>query len=201
MKKELLNVRTVAFVALCAALAWVLMLYNFPLPLMPPFMKFDFAGVIEIFGAMMLGPIPGILIVLVKDLLKLLSTDTFGIGELSNFIVSLAYILPPSLIYYRKKTKKRAIIGMAIGIVTCTVVACLSNMYMIIPFYAKAYGMDMDGIVAMCQKVNSAVKDPVTFVALGVVPFNVIKTLATSIIVLFLYKPLSRPLKKLLIHE
>lgn len=88
-----------------------------------------------------MGPVPGTLILLVKSLLGLLHSSSQGVGELADFLMGFAMLLPAGLIYQRNKTRKGALIGMAVGTVVATIVAVLSNLYIMIPFYGTAYGM------------------------------------------------------------
>ena len=117
------------FIALMGALSAVVMLFRFPLPFLPPFMSFDFTAIVEIIGGFMFGPVAAFLIIVLKILLQLVmqGSGSVGTGELQNLILSCAYVLPAILIYNSKKTKKRGIIGMAVGTVTVSIAAILST--------------------------------------------------------------------------
>ena len=152
MKTKKLNVKKIALIGMLGALGGLLMLIKTPLPFMPPFMDFDLAALPEIIGGFALGPVAAVLIVIVKLIVKLaiLGTSTAFVGELSNFIVSVAYVLPAVLIYDHHKEKKSALQGMIIGTIVCTLAAVISNVYMIIPFYANMMaGWSVDTIVDM----------------------------------------------------
>lgn len=192
-----IRVREMTFISLMGALSAVLMLFRFPLPFLPPFMSFDFSAIVEMIGGFMFGPVAAFLIIILKILLQLVmqGSKSVGTGELQNLILSCAYVLPAVLLYCTKKSKKRAIAGMGVGTVTVSIAAILSNIYLIIPFYAKLYGMKMEDIVAMCAAVNPAVKDTFSMVLLGIVPFNIIKYGVCSVLTLLVYKHLSRPIK------
>ena len=194
MKTKKLNVKKIALIGMLGALGGLLMLIKTPLPFMPPFMDFDLAALPEIIGGFALGPVAAVLIVIVKLIVKLaiLGTSTAFVGELSNFIVSVAYVLPAVLIYDHHKEKKSALQGMIIGTIVCTLAAVISNVYMIIPFYANM----MDTIVDMCHAVCPLVNDIWTLALFGVVPFNLIKCGVTSVITFIVYKKISVPLKK-----
>ena len=196
-KKELENsrmkVKKIAFIGLMGAVSAVLMLLRFPIPFMPPFLSFDLSGVMEMMGGLMFGPLEALCIIVVKILLQLVmqGSMSLGTGELQNFILSSAYVLPAVLIYYRKKTKKSAIVGMAVSSIIVAVVAVITNLYLIIPFYVKLFGMSMDDIISMCSAVNPAMKDTMSLVIFGLVPFNLIKYGATSVVTFIIYKRLS----------
>ena len=129
MKTKKLNVKKIALIGMLGALGGLLMLIKTPLPFMPPFMDFDLAALPEIIGGFALGPVAAVLIVIVKLIVKLaiLGTSTAFVGELSNFIVSVAYVLPAVLIYDHHKEKKSALQGMIIGTIVCTLAAVISN--------------------------------------------------------------------------
>ncbi len=196
-RKELENsrmkVKKIAFIGLMGAVSAVLMLLRFPIPFMPPFLSFDLSGVMEMMGGLMFGPMEALCIIVVKILLQLVmqGSMSLGTGELQNFILSSAYVLPAVLIYHRKKTKKSAIIGMTVSSVIVAVVAVITNLYLIIPFYVKLFGMSMGDIISMCSAVNPAMKDTVSLVIFGLVPFNLIKYGATSVVTFIIYKRLS----------
>lgn len=174
--------RKMVLTALLAGLAYVLMMFRFPLPFMPPFMDFDFAAIPEIIGTFLLGPVSGMFIVGIKILIKIATSGTSSMftGEIQNFILSSCYILPAWFVYRKNKDRKSAIAGMMVGTVVVTIAACLSNIYFIIPFYAKLYGMNMEAIIGMTQAVNPYVNSVGRLVMIGIVPFNIIKFGAAS---------------------
>lgn len=196
--KAKMRTKEITFISLMGALAAVLMLFKFPIPMMPPFMDFDFAGVVEIIGGLMFGPVAAVYIIIVKILLKMvmMGSSSIGTGEVQNVLLSCSYVLPAVLLYMTKKTKKRAAIGLILGTVAAIVTAIITNLYLIIPFYAKLAGMTTQDIIDMCTAVNPAVTDVKTFVILGIIPFNIIKYGASSVLTLLLYKHLSSPIKK-----
>lgn len=192
-----MKVRTIAFVGLMGAVSAVLMLFRFPLPFMPPFMSFDLSGLMEMLGGFMFGPFAAVCIIIVKILLQVVIQGSFslGTGELQNFILSSCYVLPALFIYHRNKTKKRAAAGMAVSTIFVSVVAVLTNLYLIIPFYVKLFGMTMEDIIGMCSAVNPAMKNVMTMALFGILPFNLIKFGVTSIVTFIVYKRLSKLIK------
>lgn len=195
MKK--LNVKEIALIGILGGLAGLLMLFKFPLPFMPPFMDFDFASVPELIGGFALGPVAAVMIVLVKILVKLvlMGTSTMLTGELSNVLLSIAYVIPAVLIYDHLKSKRSAEKGMVIGTISCSLMAVLTNLTFIIPFYVSLFNMSMDQIIAMCSQVNPLINNVVTMAIIGIVPFNLIKCGVSSIITLLVYKKLSPMMK------
>ena len=185
------KVRTLAQIAMLGAVATVLMLFEFPIPFIaPPFYEMDFSEVPVLVGAFAMGPVAGIAIEAIKILLNFVinGTITAGVGELANFIFGCAFLLPAALIYRKNKTRKNAIIGMAIGTVVMTVAACIINALVLLPAYGAAFGMPVDAFVQMGTSINKAIDSLFTFAVLAVGPFNLIKGIAVSAIVLLIYK-------------
>lgn len=194
---SLTRTRTIAIVGLFSALSAVLMYVKFPLPFLPPFMDFDVTGVVELLGGFLLGPIPAITIIVLKNLIKLvlMGTGSAFTGEIQNVILGIAFVLPATLIYHRKKTKNRAILGMVVGTVLCAITAVFSNLYFIIPAFSVLYGMSMDQIVAMCNAVNPLIETPLEMALWGIVPFNLIKSGVSACLTVMMYKKVSIALK------
>lgn len=191
MKKDLLskNIK----IAVLGAISFLIMYIEFPIPPFPPFMKLDFSDLPAIIGGFSMGPLAGILIELVKNLIHLLKTSTSGIGELANFLVGIAYVLPAALIYKYKKTKKWAVISMIIGIFSMIVLASIANYYILIPFYSKF--MPIEQIIDISKKVSNNIVDLYTYIVYVVVPFNAIKGMLLSLITFIIYKKIDKILK------
>ena len=191
------KVKKIAFIGLMGAVSAVLMLFRFPIPFTPPFLSFDLSGLMEMLGGFMFGPMAAACIIVVKILLQLVMQGSFslGTGELQNLILSCSYVLPALIIYHRNKTKKMAITGMAVSTIFVSVMAVFTNLYLIIPFYVKLFGMSMDDIITMCRTVNPAMKNVTTMAVFGLLPFNLIKYGVTSLVTFIVYKRLSRVIK------
>lgn len=198
--KTKFNVKKIALIGMLGAIGGILMFLKTPLPFMPPFMDFDFASLPEIIGGFALGPMAAVFIIIVKLIVKLatLGTSTMFTGEISNFLVSCAYVLPAVWIYNRQKTKKSALEGLLVGVFTCAGVAIITNVTIIFPFYAKLYDLPLSDIIKMCAAVNPLVTNMFSLVMFSILPFNLIKYGASSIVTYIVYKKLSVPLKKLI---
>lgn len=190
--------RDLTLIGMLGALCCVLMHFDFPLPFMPPFMAFDFAGIVEMIGGFVMGPVQAVGIIAIKLLLKLATkgTDSAFTGEIQNFILSCAYVLPAVILYHRRKTKKTAMLGMGIGSVICSIIAVLTNLYMIIPFYMTLMGLDMDYFVQWCATTNPLIKDVATMALIGILPFNLVKCGINTACTMAIYKRLSPALHK-----
>ena len=189
--------RHMVSIAMLAAVAVVLMLFEFPLPFLPPFYKIDASELPVIIGAFAMGPVAGIVIELIKVLLNLLldGTTTVFVGEFANFLIGCSYVVPASLVYYYRKTKKNAVLGLVFGTVTCAVVGCLLNAYLLLPAYSKAFHMEIDALIAMGTAANKVIDSMFTFVLFATAPLNILKCGLVSIITMLIYKPISRILK------
>lgn len=191
------NVRNMVTIAMLGAVSMVLYIFDFPLWFAPSFYKIDFSEIPVMIGSFALGPAAGALIELVKCLLKLVvkGTNTAFVGDIANYLMGCALVVPAGLFYRRKKSKKNAMIGMAVGTLTLVVVGCILNAYVLLPTYSKAFGMPVDALIEMGSAVNPGIKDIVSFVLLAVAPFNVLKGIIVSAVTLVLYKYVSPILK------
>lgn len=164
-------------ISLLSAIALVLIYFDFPVIPMFTWLKIDLSDVPALLGAFGFGPLAGMTIELIKNLLILLTkgTQTGFVGECANFIVGCSLVVPASFIYHRKKSKKSAIIGMIIGAALMEVVGIIANVYFLIP----AFGMNM---------TNS---ETINYVVAGLLPFNGIKALLISVTTYILYKKVS----------
>lgn len=171
--------------------------FKFPLPFAPPFMSVDFADVASLIGGFAMGPLSGVLIVFVKNIIKLIISGslTVGVGEVSNFIVGASYVFIASLIYKKDRTHKGAIKGLIIGSLVMTMVAVLSNAFFVFPLYRKASGFELQTFVDQTASLNSLVTSYWTLMLFAVVPFNLVKSLLESIVTHLLYKRISPILK------
>lgn len=191
--KSKLTPKFIASVGILSGISIVLMqLLEFPIPFMPPFLKFDFSNLPALIGGFAYGPLTGIVIVLVKALLHLVRTQTGGVGELADFLASGAMVFVSALIYKKYKTKKGAVTALGLGILAMILVGAFANYFILIPFYAKM--MPMEQIIGMCGKVNPLITNSLSYVLYGVLPFNLIKGLILAIITFVLYKQVSKVL-------
>lgn len=192
LTKEALTTRNLVKISVLGAIGMILMFFDLSVWFAPGFLKLDVSDLPGLLGAFAMGPMAGVLIQFLKNILSLLieGTATGGVGELSNFFVGSVFCYVAGLIYYRKKTFKNAVLGLLVGVVTMTLAASLSNYFIVFPLYAKVM-IPMDKIVAMGSKVNRHVVDFKTLILYSVVPFNILKGIVTSSITLLLYKKLS----------
>ena len=190
-----LDVRKMTVTAMLSAIAFVLMFLDTAVPIMPSFIKLDLSELPALIATFALGPVCGVIVCLIKNLLHLLITTTGGVGELSNFILGAAFVLPAGLIYQHKKTKKNAIIGAIVGALAMAIISFPSNLFIVYPVYYNF--MPKDVIIAAYQalvpfaNIDSIAKCLLLFN----VPFTFVKGLISPIITILIYQPL-RPLLK-----
>lgn len=181
-------------VGILAGISYLLMFIQLPIPIAPPFMKVDLADVPALIGGFAMGPLYGVLIQLIKNVLNLSKTMTGGVGELSNFVVGSTFVLVSSLIYRDKKTRKNSILALVFGVIAMSAVATLSNAFVVFPIYGKVMNMDLEAFAGMIPG-NSLVNNYITLMIFSVAPFNIIKGAIESIVTQILYKRISPSLK------
>lgn len=193
-----MNIRKITTIGMLGAIATVLMLFEIPLPFAPSFYEIDLSEVPVLVGCFALGPVAGVLIELIKIVLNFVinGTMTAGIGELANFCIGCAFCIPAGLVYHRRKTKKGAVVGLVSGTLIMTFLGCFINAYVMLPVYAKAFKMPIESLIEMGTKVNAGITDLFTFVMFAVVPFNLLKGILVSIVVLLIYKRISPIIKR-----
>ncbi|MCI6122237.1 ECF transporter S component [Bariatricus sp. SGI.161] len=191
------KVRMMAQMGMLSAIAVVLMLLEIPLPFAPSFYEIDFSEVPVLIGCFTMGPLAGAIIELLKILLNFAinGTATAGVGEVANFLIGCAFVIPAAVIYKKKRTRTGAIIGMVTGTLFMTFIGCFLNAFVLLPTYAKAFGMPIDALVGMGTAVNSHITSLTTFVIFAVAPFNLLKGFLVSLIVFLIYKKISPILK------
>lgn len=189
----------IAVIGMMSAAAFVLQIFEFPLPfLAPSFYELDFSEVPIMICAFAMGPVAGVAAELVKNVLKILirGTSTAFVGDFANFAVGCSLVLPASAIYCRSKKRSAAVFGCAVGTLAITLFGSLFNAFYLLPAFSKLYGMDLDAIIGMGAAVFPQIKNfTIThFVFCCVAPINLIKGASVSLIILLIYKPLERVL-------
>ncbi len=194
------QIERMAVIAMLSAIAFILMFFEFPLAFIaPPFYKLDFSDIPALIGGFAYGPVAGVLIELIKNLLNLIieGTTTGAVGELANFITGCSLILPAALIYKHKKNIKGALIGLVAGALALATAGSVMNFFVMIPMYSAAMpDVGMEGIIAMGSAIVPFIKDLKTFVLFAVAPFNLLKGVICSVLTFLLYKRVSGILHK-----
>ena len=192
------KINKLVIMAMFSAVAAVLMYVEFPITFIAPsFYEMDLSEVPVMIGSFMLGPCAGVIMEAVKVLLKLVlkGTSTAFVGDFANFILGCALVVPASVLYHTKKTKKRAVIGLVTGGIVLIVSGVFLNALYLLPKYSQLYGMPVETFINMGAAINPAISNIFTFVILAVAPFNLIKATVVGVITMLLYKYLSRLIK------
>ena len=184
--KSRFSVATMTRIAILAAAASILFLIEIPIV---AFYKLDLSNIPVLLGAFSMGPVPGVIILALKSAIGLLHSSSAGVGELADFVMGAALVIPASVIYHWNKNRKNAIIGMAIGTVCMVIVGVLMNKWVMLPFYMGAFHMDMDGIIKAAGVAGVDSEWKLLLLVTG--PFNLLKGVVLSIVTALIYKPLS----------
>lgn len=183
------NLNSYIKATLLGVIGFILMLLEFSTGLFPSFLMFDFSDITSVIAGFSLGPIFGVVAAFIRNVLHLFKTTTGGVGEFANFIVAVSFLLPASMLYCRNKTKKNAIIGLFLGVISMTLIGAFFNYFILIPFYSKI--MPLETIIKIAQVSIPAIKSTFDFVLYAVIPFNIIKSVIISIIIVLIYKKIS----------
>ena len=187
-RKSNLSVQYMTRIAILGALSAILFMIEIPVV---AFYKLDVSTLPALLGAFSMGPWAGLAILAIKDIFGLLHSGTMYVGELADFIMGAAYILPAALIYRYRKSRKNAVIGVIVGTVAMIVVSVLVNWLIMIPFYMTAFGMPMEAIIGMAQKAMPFVDSEWELLLYVTAPFNLLKGIVLSALTFLLYKRLS----------
>ena len=178
-----------AVIAMLAAVSFVLMLFDFSVPFMPGFIKMDLSELPALVGAFALGPVSGVAVCLVKNLLHLFVTSTGGVGELSNFMLGAVFTGVAGWMYQRSKTRRGAFIGALAGAVCMAVVSVFSNYYIVYPVYTAF--MPMEGIIAAYQAIYSGIDNLWKALILFNMPFTFVKGMLVTAVTFLIYKKIA----------
>ena len=192
MKKDTTHNLTVA--AMLSAVAFVLMFIEFPIPmLIPAFIKMDFSDLPALLGAFALGPVYGVIISFMKNLLHIVikGTSTACVGELSNFILGAIFSAVAGYLYKHHKSRKTAIIGAVAGAVAMGVLSVPSNYFVVYPAYVQFYHMPLEAILGMYQAILPSADSLIKCLILFNLPFTLVKGLLDAVLCMLIYKPLS----------
>lgn len=182
-------VRWIAVTGVLSAIAYVLMLIDFPVPFMPAFIKFDLSDLPALIGAFAMGPLSGILIEFIKNLFHVFGSGSFGVGEISNFVLGATFVGVAGAIYRYKKSKKGALIASFIGAAAMALISLPSNIFVVYPVYYNF--MPKDTILAAYQAIVPGMKSVEQSILFFNVPFTFIKGLADVLITFLIYHHIS----------
>ncbi len=193
MTKRRINTRSMAVTAVLGAVSAALMFVAFRVPLMPSFIQMDVSELPALIAAFSMGPLSGVAVCLIKNLVHLLVTTTGGVGELSNFLLGAAFVLPAGLIYRTRKDRIGALIGSLAGALAMALASLASNYFITYPFYAML--MPMEAILDMYRAINPNVKTLTDALVWFNMPFTFIKAMLSVAVTFLIYKRISPIIK------
>ncbi len=188
-RKSVSSVKTIAMIGVAAAIAFVLMFVKFPVKYLG-FLELELSDVPAIFMALSVGPAAGLLVELINNILHLTATSTGASGELSNFLVSIGYILPLAIVYHKTKWKNRLVLGFVFGTVGMVIVGIFVNAFITVPLYLAIMGKE--AIMGIVQATIPAIQSVTALILIGITPFNVFKGIIMSVVGYLVFKALQK---------
>ena len=190
VRRRRISAYSLAVAAMLSAIAFGLMFLDFPIPfLIPSFVQMDVSELPALLASFSLGPLYGVAVCLVKNLIHLLITTTGGAGELCNFLLGACFVLPAGLIYRKLKSRRGALLGALIGAVIMGLLSIPLNYYISYPIYANF--MPIDAILNMYQEIRPGVDGLLECLIIFNAPFTLLKGLLCTLLCFLIYKPLS----------
>ena len=188
------GVRYITVTAMLSAVAYVLMFIDFPIPfLIPSFIQMDISELPALIGAFSMGPVCGVLVCLVKNLLHLFITSTGGVGELANFLMGVVFVMPAGIIYDMKKSKKNAMNGALLGAVLMGLISIPINYFLTYPMY---YNFMPEAVILEAYRaIVPSMKNILQCLVCFNMPFTIVKGLFSVGITMLIYKHISPILK------
>lgn len=194
-EQHLFSTKQMVSLSLLAALAYVLMLIHLPFKFLG-FLELEFSDIPAIAATLTYGPVAGVIVELLKNVLKAItSTTTGGVGEIANFVISICYIIPLGVLFRRLQWKKKVILSFLGGIIGFVIAGIVVNYFVTVPLYAKLFG-GMDAVIGVASATIPAIKSLATVVILGITPFNIVKGIMMSVVGYFVYKILYPVIKE-----
>lgn len=192
--KKKISTRVIVGAGMLSAVSVVLQYLQFPLPMIiPSFIKLDFSDLPALIGAFAYGPLAGVAIELIKNLIHCAVSQSATVGELANFLLGASFAVTAGVIYKRKKTKKTALIAGIVGAIVMGLISVPSNYYIVYPFYYNF--MPEEVVLSAYQAIFPFLKSIMQCLLVVNLPFTIVKGLICAIVTMFIYKPLSPVLK------
>jgi Predicted membrane protein len=193
-EKRVNHTRRMVMTAILSALSSVLMFFSFNVPLMPSFIKMDLSELPALIAAFSMGPVYGAVVCLVKNLVNVFTTTTGGVGELSNFMLGVFFVVPAGIIYKLRPKFSGAVIGSIVGAAMMAILSVFSNYFVVYPIYAKAF-LPIEGIISIYQDLipfmKPYIKNLWDCLLLFNMPFTFIKGMVSAVITIAVYKKLT----------
>ena len=188
-EKKRLKIRYITVTGMLSALSAVLMMISFSVPFMPSFIKLDFSEMPALIAAFRMGPLSGVTVCLIKNLINVCFTTTGGVGEFANFLLGCCLVVPAGLIYHYHKNRKMALIGSLVGALSMAAMSLPMNYFVTYPIYGKF--LPLETIVGMYQAIVPSVDGLFWCLLLFNVPFTFLKGGLDAAITFLVYKNIS----------
>jgi riboflavin transporter FmnP len=192
-ERSVSNTRKLTATAVLAAAAYLLAFLEFPVPLTPAFARMDLSDLPALIGAFAFGPVTGVMVELVKNLLGLMTSSTGGVGELANFLMGASYVFTAGAVYKHHKTKRMALVGGVTGSIAMGIMAAITNYFILLPMFEQF--MPLEEIIAAFGEFIPFIHTKLDVVLYNAFPFNVLKGLVITAVTMLIYKKLSPILK------
>lgn len=198
MSKQVFTTKQITRIAILASISAILLFINFPIFVFPGFYKIDFSEIPCLLCGFALGPLSGATCVILSRLINIIiegGSETAYIGELASLIISLSFILVSSFLYKKNHTKKGAIHSLIISTIVTSLVASIVNYFILLPMYETLMNISLDAIISSASKTIPFITNKISFVILCTLPFNLVKGIINSILIVLLYKRISPIIK------
>lgn len=202
-EQKYFTAKNIVRLSVFTALSYVLYMFvKFPLPGFPSFLDLQISDMPALLAGFMMGPTSGAAVILMKCLLKMPFTSTACVGELGDIVIGLSFVLPATFVYKFHRTKKGALAGLGIGILSSTAIAVFFNGVVLIPFYVRfMFGGNWEILLGMMRPLfpNITVSSFYAYyLPLSVLPFNLLRGIVCALITFLLYKSLEKMFDRLM---
>lgn len=195
-ESKLFSTQNLVKMGILSALAFVLMrVLEIPLPLFPGFLKIDFGDVPAVIAALIINPLAGVVVIIIKNLLALFNSSSGGVGEIANVMVGMSFVLPIGLCTYKKGKLKNVIIGMIIGVACMVIAGMITNALITMPLFGE------EACIGAGAAINPKIVDKWTFLLYIIAPFNLLKGVLVSTVGIIVVKGMQPVIKHLKVHQ
>lgn len=162
-------VEKACLIGVLSALSTALMALSFPTPF-SPHLKYDPGDVAAVFAGLSMGPVAGLLTVIIRCLVSLLTFHSGNlVGVAMNGVAGASFVLAVSLVYHRRPSRTGLITAFVVGSITMVVAMFGFNM-LVLPWF-----------------LDQSLDKVVPFLLSAVTPFNVVKATLNAVIAHGLY--------------
>lgn len=197
LKKQKLSsrqkIRFITMTGVLGAVSTVLMMLSFSVPFMPSFIKLDFSELPALIASFSMGPVAGVAVCLIKNLINVTMTTTGGVGELSNFLLGVCLVLPAGMVYKFKKNRTAAFLAALAGSLIMAIASLPLNYFVTYPIYMNF--MPIEAIVGMYEEIFSGVDGLLSCLLIFNVPFTFLKGFLVTALTFLIYKHISPLIK------